>query len=338
MRPADSGMTDISSNPSPGAWERMRQALRRASSTLGAHWARLPAKAVLLMWLATALPTSMVLFCGQWAFILGALLDLRLLQSEGSYPLAMLLLAALFLSLKRHAFAQSLERDRARWGGLLSLLAGSLLVVSSFALSSVDPGNLIGSVFPVLLYLQGLFLPVFPQASKLTITLLGLYISPCSLPTVIHTFLDEQVSLFFIRCSLPLLNLMGYSAQNVGQAITFSSSTAEPRMLYINSSCAGPASFSVFLFLSGLMYLDLRPDKRRAMLLTSAGSAVLYLLNVLRLLILAYVSHSYSSQAMWEVHSYLGYALFLSFYAAYLLVFFRFLTRDCSRTMAASQE
>jgi len=320
------------------AWIGLRQAFRRASSTLRVSSGKLRAKGVLLIWLATALPTSMILFRRQWAFILQALLDWRLLQSEGSYPLAMLLLAGLFLFLKRRTLADSLERDRSRWGGTLPLLTGSLLVLSSLALSSLDPGNLIYSIIPVLIYLQGLFVPVFPEASKLTITLLGLYISTSSLPTVVDTFFDQPVSHFFIQCSMPLLGILGYSAQGVGQMITFLSSTGVPRILYINSSCAGPASFSVFLFLSGLMYLDLRPDKRQTILLTSAGCVALYLLNILRLLILAYVSYSYSSQAMWEVHSYLGYVLFLSFYVAYLLVFFRFLTRGDLRTMAAGQE
>jgi len=280
----------------------------------------------------------MVLFQRQWTFILGAVLDWRLLQSEGSYPLAMLLLAALFLLLKRGTFAQFLRKNRSRWGGSSSLLTSSLLLVSSIALSSLSVGNLISSIFPVLLYLQGLFVLVFPEASKLTIIVLGLYVSTSSLPTMIQTFFDQPVSQFFIQCSMPLVDLMGYSARSVGQTITFLSSTGGPTTLYVDSSCAGPASFSVFLFLSGLMYLDLRPERKRTTLLTSAGSVVLYCLNILRLVILVYVSHTYSTEAMWQVHSYLGYVLFLSFYAAYLLVFFRFLMRDRGQNMASSWE
>lgn len=312
-----------------------RRNLRHSLSALVNTWLATPPWRRGFVCLTVAVPLLWLSFPGAFSSILYSLSSLDAIQFEGSYPITMLALAAIFLFLKRAAVARMTVQNTDWLSLLRSLLLGILLVMASLQLNSFSPVGFIPSIFTTAFFLVGFLIIALPDASRLIVPLTCLYVAAVSLPTFIQAFLNDQASALYILSSMPILSRLGCSAQAAGQVISFQSSGGNIATMHVDSSCAGSGAFSVFLFLSGLMYLLARGGKKRTVLLVSGGAVALYSLNVLRLVVLVSIGCVFSSEVMWQAHSYLGYLLFVPFYFVFPLVFFRLVKRGSLKTIAA---
>jgi exosortase/archaeosortase family protein len=83
----------------------------------------------------------------------------------------------------------------------------------------------------------------------------------------------------------------------------------------ITPGCSSISSITVFLLLCGLMHIDLRKSLSTTILMAFLGTVSLIVLNIMRIVILLWVGYIYGDWSMWNIHSWLGYAIFLCFYA-----------------------
>ena len=71
------------------------------------------------------------------------------------------------------------------------------------------------------------------------------------------------------------------------------------------------------------MHLDLRKRLSSTLIMAVVGFVGLTLLNALRIVALIWTGYSSGAEAMWSLHSWLGYAVFTVFYTAILLIYAR---------------
>jgi len=264
---------------------------------------------------------SVHLFWGEYASVIELLLRPELLQMEGSYPLVMLLFLLLFACLRRRELWELMKSS----GAALKqpALAAVALILSSLAAKFLADFHTVFAVQALALYFAGFFVLLFPGISGLALPALALFVPLSALPMLVGLYLDQPVSLAFVEISKPVLSLLGYHVAQDGQLLLLALPSGAALSLNINSACAGVASQSVFLFLSGLMYLDLRPSGGRALALVLAGSASLVFINVMRLAAIAFAGFLFAHWALLQAHAVFGYVAFTAFYGVYAHLFIR---------------
>jgi exosortase/archaeosortase family protein len=89
----------------------------------------------------------------------------------------------------------------------------------------------------------------------------------------------------------------------------------------VTPGCSSIVSVTTFIGLLALMHMDLKKDLSSTIKLAVAGVVVLTILNAARIAILVWVGYVNGSAALWDVHNYVGYVLFLGFYLVTLAVY-----------------
>ena len=244
-------------------------------------------------------------------------------MEEGSYPFVMLSLLIMWLLLRRREFISHLKQEDVNLNFNSISLLGFLISVSALTIKLIianpaPPTQLI----LILSYFQGLFMMAFPKSGIVTLLLLAIYIPTATLPQITSIYFDRQVSLAFIKILEPILHTLGYQFQIVNQSIILNTQYGQEVYFNINSACVGIASYSIFLLLNGIMILDLKVDKKKAVIQTLSGIAALLLLNIIRLITIVNAGYI-NRRAVNLVHNTLGYAMFIPFYILYMWVFMR---------------
>jgi len=211
-------------------------------------------------------------------------------------------------------------------------LAGVIIALSSLVVKSYIQGwgALVLQLFLLLGFLQGCMMFALPAVSKLTMRALAIYMGTASLPVIASTALDGPISLGFTSAVVPVLMALGYPAMQYDQAILLQLPSGQTTSFYINAACAGPASYSIFLFLNGLMVLDFNVERKWAATSTAVGIVALYILNIMRVVMLVHATYHYGEAAGATMHLYLGYVLFSAFYLVYVLLFAKFIPQGHS--------
>lgn len=296
----------------------MRDSMRRAAAQTGLGRPVAIASIILL--------SSLPLFADVYYHVFTLVANFDLLSSSGAYPLAMLLFLFAWLLSCRKKLISTLSNQDSRFGITRFSALGLLLLAASLtgrALLKV-PALLVLQLFLLLGFLQGCAMLAFPETSKMTLKALALYVVSASIPAIASTFFDRPISLGFTSNIVPFLNALGYPVKQSEATILLELPSGQVSSLLIDSACAGPASYSIFIFLNGLMLLDLGAERKRFALFTLAGLATLYVLNLLRVAAIVHATFYYGEAAGQSVHLYLGYVLFTAFYLVYALLFARY--------------
>ncbi|MGQ9514204.1 MAG: exosortase/archaeosortase family protein [Thermoproteota archaeon] len=268
--------------------------------------------------------SSIPLFSDLYYRLLSLATDFDLLSSSGAYPLAMLLILILWLLGNRKQLISTLSIQDSNFCISHYSLLGLLLAAASLALRAlIKDLDTIPQLFLLLGFLQGCTMFAFPATSRETLKALSIYIVSASIPSIASTYLESPISLSFTSSVVHLLRALGYPVEQSSSTILLELRSGQVTKLQINSACAGPASYSIFLLLNGLMILDLGVGRRRAVLSTLAGLATLFLLNLLRVTMIVHATYHYGEGAGLSVHLYLGYILFTTFYLVYVLLFIK---------------
>jgi len=246
-----------------------------------------PAAIILLF-----LISSLLLFADVYYRVLVLALNLDLLSSSGAYPIAMLLFLFAWLLTCRKKLISTLSNQDSRFRFTSFSAIGLLLLAASLAGRALlkFPALLVLQLFLLLGFLQGCAMLAFPETSKMTLKVLALYVVSASIPAIASTFFDRPISLGFTSNIVPFLNALGYPVKQSDAVILLELPSGQVSSLLIDSACAGPASYSIFIFLNGLMLLDLGAERKRFALFTFAGLATLYILNLLRVVAIVHAT------------------------------------------------
>ena len=211
-----------------------------------------------------------------------------------------------------------------RFATSLPLRAGGAAAVASLVvLEPLTSQNLAASGVAVVITFYAVALLVNPSTARFMLPYAAVYGAAVGAPAVLLWAFGEPMAVLSSGISSKLVGLVGFSVVWQGTQFQVLSKTGEVVSGVVTPSCSSVSSVTMFLGLLALIHLDLKKDVRTSTKLAVAGVLALILLDSVRIFILLWVGYQYGSSALWGVHDWIGYALFLGFFLAVLPIYFR---------------
>jgi exosortase/archaeosortase family protein len=279
-------------------------------------------KAILrfLGWVAAALALSTIT-----APNLPALLNQVLGDAFGS-AFAVVPFVALFaviFAFRWRELEQILEAE----GGLRTQVPARVLGIAMLiAIALLEPftGTLVEtSAVALILTFFGASLAINPLASRFLLPYAAVLSIGASAPSALQWAFGEPLASLSSALSAGLVGLLGVHVAWQGTQFLFVSKTGEIVSAVVTQDCSGIVSVTTFLGLLALMHLDMHKELGSTLKLAVVGTAALVVLNGVRIMVLILVGYDFGSAAFWGIHYWLGYAQFLGFYLAALVVYSR---------------
>ena len=274
---------------------------------------RLPVR--LEIWLIFSLVLSVIFLREFWVSLPGMLSPSWIFGQYQASPWGVLVLCFLFLWLKRkQVWSKMLRGPSLIFIPLgLALVAGALLI----------PASRDYLVFQALLVFLGVVVVFFGRGAKLPSILFAIYGFAISFPLAIQRFAEDAYSR---TASVPLtglLTFLGFTLENEGQRIHFTSFTGDPISVVITAACAGPAAMGVLIALFSLMTLDMPLPPKKAAVLLLFGVVGTWVQNLIRLVILLLAGYYLGEDALWTAHRWTIYIVFPLWYLLFAYIYFR---------------
>ena len=195
-------------------------------------------------------------------------------------------------------------------------IAASLLILRGFTGLSVY-----SSAIAVILAFYGTALVLNPLTMRITSPYALIYSVGVAAPAILQWAFGEPLAAFSSFLSQDLLSMGGIPLVWQGTQFQLVSRTGDLIAATITPGCSSIVSMTTFLGLLALMHIDLKKDLPSTVKIAVAGVVVLTLLNAARITILVWVGYVDGAAALWNVHNWVGYALFLGFYLTTLAVY-----------------
>ena len=215
----------------------------------------------------------------------------------------------------------------AQEGGALSRLsvrlAGGVTVVLLFLLEPTTGETLAASGIAVVITFYASALIVNPSTGRFMLPYAAVYGAAVGAPAVLLWALGEPLAVLSSGLSARFVDMVGFPVAWQGTGFQLMSKAGEVVSGAVTPGCSSISSVTMFLGLLALMHLDMKKDMRTTAKLAIAGVLALVLLNSVRILILLWVGYEYGSAALWGVHDWIGYAIFLGFFLAVLPLYAR---------------
>ena len=266
-----------------------------------------------LAWLGLALAATFALYSGQ------VMTSLSLLDGIPGLPFVALLCALLLL---RWSDLHSFLDDEGRLSTLLpTRVLGLGLVLSPLALVQYSAGSPVLSAVSLVLVFYGTSLLLNPTTLRILFPYAGLCAAGLTAPTVIQYFLGEPLAGLATYLSARLVSLGGIPVVWHGTQFELVSRVGGLVTGTVTPGCSSVFSVTTFLGLLGLMHYDLKKEASATLKVAVVGVVSLVLLNSLRIGVLIWAGYSDGAAALWGMHYWFGYALFLGFYLVVLLFY-----------------
>jgi exosortase/archaeosortase family protein len=140
-------------------------------------------------------------------------------------------------------------------------------------------------------------------------------------PTLIKPVIGAPLLFVADYLSSGIMNLMSLPVSWEGGVVRFVSQGGEAIRVTVSTGCAGISSITMFLLLCGLMHLDLKKPLSFTLKFVVLGSLTLIIVNAIRIETLVWTGYMYGSTALWSLHEWLCYAIFIGFYLVILVVY-----------------
>ena len=202
-------------------------------------------------------------------------------------------------------------------------LSGGAIIVCLVALEPLTGQNLASSGVAVVLTFYAASMVVNPTTARFILPYAAIYAVAAGAPGVLLWAFGEPFAVLSSGMAARLVGLAGFSVAWQGTQFQFLSKSGELVSGVVTPGCSSVSSVTMFLGLLALMHLDMKKDLRSTAKLGVAGVLALTLLNSVRILILLWVGYAYGSNALWGVHDWIGYALFLGFFLVALPIYSR---------------
>lgn len=159
---------------------------------------------------------------------------------------------------------------------------------------------------------QKLDLPVKLLAAGITITWL-FYFETDLANSVVDTFFASGLSWISAIVSTNILNLIGVGAHLTGQTVVFPAGSKISGIEILNA-CSGVQASTAFLVAFGLVLLDLggKISKKKLLILIALGPAMIYGVNILRILALSLIGYFLGYSPLSIAHEYLDFIVFIA--------------------------
>jgi exosortase/archaeosortase family protein len=261
------------------------------------------------------------------------LLDQSLGDTFGSVfpaiPFAALLM--LIFALRWSELREILQTE----GGLRSewrtRLVGVVVVAALLAIEPLTAQTVVASGIAVVFAFYGSALAMNPKTKRFILPYALVYASGVGAPSVLQWAFGEPLAVLSSELSARMVGLLGFPVSWQGTQFEFLSRSGEVLSGVVTPGCSSIISVTTFLGLLALMHLDLRKDIRSTIILAASGIAALTVLNSARIMLLLWVGYRGGASALWGVHNWIGYALFIGFYLAALPIYARMGGRGAGR-------
>jgi exosortase/archaeosortase family protein len=230
------------------------------------------------------------------------------------------LLSVLFL-LRWGDLRDILQREKGLTSEIPVRLVGAGIVASLILLRGLTGQSVQLSGVAVILAFYGTSLILNPLTRRMILPYAMIYSVGVTAPAILQWAFGEPLAVLSSSFSAGLIALSGIPITWQGTQFALVSKTGDLVAATITPGCSSIISVTTFLGLLGLMHIDLKKDLSSTVKLAVAGVAALTVLNSARIAILVWVGYADGADALWSVHNWVGYALFLGFYLVTLVVY-----------------
>ena len=198
---------------------------------------------------------------------------------------------------------------------------GLWLVILPLAFRQLSVGSLELSAVTLISVFYGSSLLINPLSLKIMLPYALLYSVGVTSPTILQTVFGEPLAGFSSALTAGMVSLSGIPVTWHGTQFEFVSKVGDTVTANITPGCSSVLSVTTFVGLLGLMHIDLKKELKSTVKLALVGAAALTVLNSVRIGILIWAGYSSGEAALWGLHNWIGYALFLGFYVATLVIY-----------------
>jgi exosortase/archaeosortase family protein len=236
-------------------------------------------------------------------------------------PFAALL--SLIFALRWRDLAEVLEAEGGFGSQLCVRLAGIAIVGALLALEPLTEQAVETAGVAVILTFYGSSLAINPLTRRFMLPYAAVYAVGLGAPFVLQWAFGEPLALLSSTLSGWMIGIFGLPVAWQGTQFELISRTGDVVSGVVTPGCSSILSVTTFLGLLALMHMDLKKDARATLTLAFGGTLVLVVLNSARILLLMWVGYQDGADAFWGIHNWIGYALFVGFYLAALVVYSR---------------
>ena len=269
--------------------------------------------------------TAAALLCFLTAYNFPSLLSQSLSDTFGSLfpaiPFAALLTA--IFALRWGDLREKLSEERGLFSEPLVRLVGAAVVLCLVFSAGLTGTSVVLSGIAVVLTFYGSSLAVIPGARRLILPYAATYAFGVAAPSIIQWALGDPLVSVSTALSTWVVSLTGIPITWQGPQFALVSRTGDLVSATITPGCSSVISVTTFLGLLALMHFDMKKDVKSTAELAVGGVVALTLLNSLRIAILIWVGYSSGAAALWDIHNWVGYAIFLGFYMVALVIYSR---------------
>ena len=273
-------------------------------------------------WLLLAISASLLLYETQlYTFfqLLNGSLDDTFGTAFPAFPFAALL-GVLFL-LRWKDLHALLVRERGVTSRPFVRALGLFLALIPLAFAQYSAGSLELSAASLIMVFYGTSLVLNPSTDRILIPYASLYLAGVTVPAAVEYLFGEPLAGFSSWLSASMIDLTGIPVVWHGTQFELVSRAGDAISGSVTPGCSSVLSVTTFLGLLGLMYFDFRKSPVSTVKLAVVGTVSLVLLNSARIGILIWAGYSDGPSALWGLHNWVGYAIFLGFYMVVLVVY-----------------
>jgi len=236
-------------------------------------------------------------------------------------PFAALL--TLLFALRWGELREILSRESGLTSEPAARLAGIATIAGLLLLRGFDSQSVVLSGVAIILTFYATSLALNPGARKFILPYAITYAAGISAPTILQWAFGDPLVALSSYLSAWVVSLTGVPVTWQGPQFSLVSKAGGLVTATVTPGCSSIISITTFLGLLALMHFDLRKDVGSTLKLAIAGVIALTLLNAVRISILVWVGYSSGAAALWGVHNWVGYGLFLGFYLVALVIYAR---------------
>jgi exosortase/archaeosortase family protein len=244
--------------------------------------------------------------------------------SVPAYPLAGMLFVLIFLIIRRRELFLLLSDNE---GDLVARAAGLAIALIPLATLLGTGTALTGSYSFAGLALvcswAGFAVAARPSLFGLLWPYLIMYLVAIGLVGVLTDAFGDPLALAVASISRAFTWAFGLPVQWSSVYISFIAAGGQSERLVITQECSGVASMSVFVLLTGLMHLDVRPKLWESAAFALGGSLLFLLLNSLRVVVLIVAGLDSGLGMLSNLHGWVGYLFYVVGYSLVIALYFR---------------
>ena len=164
---------------------------------------------------------------------------------------------------------------------------------------------------------------VIPLTRRMMLPYALIYSLGIVAPSILEWSLGGTLATVSATLSAKMVFLSGLHVVWQGSQFMFVSKAGGVISGTVTAGCSSIISITTFLGLLALMHLDMRKNTTSTLMIAIVGVGSLIALNVFRITGLIWIGYISGANALWSIHNWLGYAIFVGFYFVTLIVYSR---------------